>query len=100
MAREGHGQIIPQKINGAGFAVVVAEDAGDALPIWRERVIDAGDLIDLLLPAEAVGVELREGAAACVLGVTVETVEVRRFRVIEPLRRRHQWNRERQDEDG
>ena len=63
MAGDGEGKVVPEEVDGAGLAVVVAEDAGDAALLGRQGVVDAGDLIDLLLPAEAVGEELRQRAA-------------------------------------
>jgi len=75
VAADGEGQAVAEEVDGAGFAVVGAVDAGLLLVFGRERAIDARDLIDLFLPAEAVGVELRKDAAGFVLGIGAGFVE-------------------------
>src|SRR6202012_3928886 len=51
---------LTQDIDGAGFAVISSEDAGDGALLLRQGVIDCGYLPDEIMPAETVSVELRE----------------------------------------
>src|ERR1700738_1585967 len=49
-----------EEVDRTGLAVVRTENAGSRPVVCRECVVDARDLIDLFLPAEAVGIELRK----------------------------------------
>ncbi len=64
-----------EEVDGAGLAVVVGEDADVGLVFGGEGLEGAVDEVDLLLPAEAVRVELREGAGAGGFGGGVVEVE-------------------------
>ena len=73
-----------EEIDGAGFAVVAGEEADAALLLGCEGTVGFEDEVDLLLPAEAVGVELREGAGGHSFGVAAFAIEVHGFGVAEP----------------
>ncbi len=58
-----------EEVDGAGLAVIAGEDAGDGALLRGQGVVDLGDLLDHLVPAEAVGVELGQDGGGVGLGV-------------------------------
>ncbi len=83
---DGCGQTVAKEVDRAGFAVVGAINADLRLVLRRQRVVDSADLIDLLLPAKAVGVELRQRPAGFVFCVVA-----RRYRDGALWYRRSRW---------
>ncbi len=88
----------PEKVDGAGFAVIGAENSGAGLVAGGQRAINTGDLIDHLLPAEAVGIKLREGAGCLVLHVLSGVAQVHARGVVQPLLRTQDRHRHRESD--
>ena len=68
LAAAGGGQVVAEKVDGPGFAVIGGEDDCAGLVGRGELVVSALDDVDFFLPAEAVGIELREAARVVVFG--------------------------------
>ena len=66
MSANRGGKAVAEEIDRTGESIVIAVDDCDRLLLRREAFVDALHLIGVLLPAESVGVELRQAAGGVV----------------------------------
>ena len=85
--------VAAKDIEGTGFAIVVGEEDDAGAIFGRQRVVGAGDDLEVLLPAKAIGIELREGAGANGFGVAGFVTEMESGGVAKPGLRSEDGNR-------